>query len=94
MTHEYDDPFSPEAIDAAVIRVLELRRETPAVPLDEHVEAAVHEQEAMSGQFASTQSVALDRIRTLVSHSTTASRLNSPVNRRFVVLANLGSVLN
>jgi hypothetical protein len=43
MTHEYDDPFSPEAIEASVIRVLELRRETPAAPLDQHVETAVHE---------------------------------------------------
>lgn len=43
MTHEYDDPFSPQSIGAAVMRVLELRRETPAAPLDQHVELAVHE---------------------------------------------------
>lgn len=43
MTHEYDDPFSPEAIEAAVNRAVELQRATPGVPLTIHVEAAVHE---------------------------------------------------
>jgi len=43
MTHEYGDPFSPEAIEAAVARAFELRRKTPDTPLERHIEAAVHE---------------------------------------------------
>jgi len=43
MTHEYGDPFSHEAIEKAVERVLEFRREAPDAPLDQHVEVAIHE---------------------------------------------------
>lgn len=43
MTHEYDDPFSEEAIESAVARVLKFRRDAPGAPLDQHVELAVHE---------------------------------------------------
>jgi flagellar biosynthesis/type III secretory pathway protein FliH len=43
MTHEYDDPFNSESIDAAVARTLELRKEAPQVPLEAHIEEAVHQ---------------------------------------------------
>jgi hypothetical protein len=43
MTHEYDDPFNSESIDAAVARALELRREAPQVSLETHIEEAVHQ---------------------------------------------------
>jgi hypothetical protein len=43
MTHEYDGPFNSESIDAAVARALELRREDPQVPLETHIEEAVHQ---------------------------------------------------
>lgn len=41
--HEYGDPFSPEAIEAAVSRVLGLQRTEPGEALEEHVEQALHE---------------------------------------------------
>jgi hypothetical protein len=43
MTHEYDDPFSGEAIEKAVLRVLKFRREAPDAPWEQHVEVAIHE---------------------------------------------------
>jgi len=43
MTHEYDDPFSREAIEKAVARVLKFRREAPYAPLEQHVEVALHQ---------------------------------------------------
>ena len=43
MTHEYGDPFSSEAIDAAVARTFELRSKNPDAPLETHIETAVHE---------------------------------------------------
>ena len=43
MTHEYGDPFSAEAIEASVARTLELRNNAPGVPLEAHVETAVHQ---------------------------------------------------
>jgi hypothetical protein len=43
MTHEYGDPFSTEAIEASVARTLELRNNAPGVPLEVHVETAVHQ---------------------------------------------------
>jgi hypothetical protein len=41
--HEYGDPFTPEAIDAAVSRVLGLQRTEPGETLEQHVEQALHE---------------------------------------------------
>jgi hypothetical protein len=41
--HEYGDPFTPEAIDAAISRVLYLQRRQPGEALDDHVEQALHE---------------------------------------------------
>jgi hypothetical protein len=41
--HEYGDPFAPEAIEAAVRRVLVLRRSAPGDQLHQHVEKALHE---------------------------------------------------
>jgi len=43
MTYEYGDPFNREAIEKAVARVLRFRWEAPDVPLEQHVEVAVHE---------------------------------------------------
>lgn len=41
--HEYGDPFTPEAIEAAVSAVLVLRRRTPGDELDRQVEQAIHQ---------------------------------------------------
>lgn len=41
MSHEYDDPITPEAIDAAVAKALESRLAHPTLPLDVHVSRAV-----------------------------------------------------
>jgi hypothetical protein len=41
--HEYGDPFTPQAIDAAVNRVLGLQHSQPDETLDQHVEQALHE---------------------------------------------------
>jgi hypothetical protein len=43
MTHEYDDPLSDEAVLAAVAKTLALRESAPRVPLQQHIERAVHE---------------------------------------------------
>ncbi len=43
MTHEYGDPFSSEAVEASVARTIELRNNAPGVPLETHVETAVHQ---------------------------------------------------
>ena len=41
--HEYGDPFSPEAITAAVNRVLALEQTDDQGTLSQHVEQALHE---------------------------------------------------
>lgn len=78
MTHEYDDPFSPEAIEAAVTRVLELRRKKPTVSLEEHVETAVHE------HFCSCAVDIEDQIEHRRSgiHETIATEIHRQVERR------------
>ena len=43
MTHEYDDPLNPAAINAAVARVLALQLSAPNEPVEKHIEQAVHE---------------------------------------------------
>lgn len=43
MTHEYGDPISSEAIEAAVNRAIELQTLTPKRPLESHIEMAVHQ---------------------------------------------------
>lgn len=43
VTHEYDDPLSPQAFDAAAARALELQRAAPDAPIEKHIEQAVHE---------------------------------------------------
>ncbi len=43
MTHEYDDPFNSEAIDAAVMKVIELSKNNPALSIQIHIETAVHQ---------------------------------------------------
>lgn len=43
MSHEYDDPFNPEAIEAAAVRVLALRDSAPNESVEKHIEQAVHE---------------------------------------------------
>ena len=43
MTHEYGDPISSEAIEAAVSRAIELRTSTPERSLESHIEMAVHQ---------------------------------------------------
>ena len=43
MTHEYGDPISPEAIEDAASRALELHRSAPDVTLDVHVAQAAKE---------------------------------------------------
>ena len=43
VTHEYDDPLSPQAFDAAAARALELQRAAPGEPIEKHIEQAVHE---------------------------------------------------
>ena len=41
MPHEYDDPISPETIDAAVRLARDLAREQPDIALDTHIATAV-----------------------------------------------------
>jgi hypothetical protein len=43
MSHEYDDPFNVEAIDAASARALILHRRAPREPLEPLIERAVQE---------------------------------------------------
>lgn len=43
MTHEYDDPLNPAALETAVAQALVLRRSNPDEPLAAHVEQAIHE---------------------------------------------------
>ena len=43
MSHEYDDPFNAEALEAAAARALTLHRQQPESPPDVHVERAVQE---------------------------------------------------
>ena len=43
MPREYDDPLNPESLDAAAARAIELSLASPEVPLDRHLERAVHE---------------------------------------------------
>ena len=43
MTHEYGDPLSDEAVFAAVAKAIALRESAPQVPLQQHIERAVHE---------------------------------------------------
>ena len=38
---EYGDPISPEQVERAVERALELRRSAPGLPLEDHVREAV-----------------------------------------------------
>jgi hypothetical protein len=43
MTHEYDDPLNDETVLAAVAKAIALRESAPELPLQSHVERAVHE---------------------------------------------------
>lgn len=43
MTHEYGDPISSEALDAAANRAIELWKLMPEKPFESHIEAAVHQ---------------------------------------------------
>lgn len=43
MTHEYGDPFDETAIASAAARAVELKRESPDLPLEAAAERAVHE---------------------------------------------------
>lgn len=81
MTHEYDDLFGSEEIEAAVTQVLELRRATPAAPLDQHVEMAVHE------HFCTCAVDIEDEIEHRRSgiHEAIAKEIRKGVNRRLKV---------
>lgn len=43
MPHEYDDPITPEAIEAAARLTGEFSRQRPDIPFERHVATAVHE---------------------------------------------------
>lgn len=42
MTHEYGEPINAEVIETAVVTTLKLREKAPDVPLNVHVDQAIH----------------------------------------------------
>ena len=42
MTHEYGESINAEVIEMAVLTTLKLRKEAPEVPLNIHVDQAIH----------------------------------------------------
>jgi hypothetical protein len=42
MTHEYGESINAEVVETAVVTTLKLRKEAPGVPLNVHVDQAIH----------------------------------------------------
>lgn len=77
MTHEYGDPISSDALDAAANRAIELWNLMPEEPFESHIEAAVHQclcacvvdiEDRIEGTRSGLHAAVSQEVRKLVEH--------------------------
>ena len=88
MSHEYDDPFNPEAIEAAAVRVLALQHRGANEPVEKHIEQAVHEhicacavdiEDQIEGSRSGLHNAIAQEVRTRVEREWQARKERSPL---------------
>lgn len=93
MTHEYDDPITPEGVDAAVARALQLYRAEPSLSIEIQVRRAVAEticacilgiEDDIERHLSGTHAVVLGEVRWRVEarlHSMRRPQYEDPVDK-------------